>query len=357
MDGNPRQEEIDVKSHSLVLIVLLCLLAGRITMAAPPENLAPKATVSATSVHDDRFLPKFAVDKDIPPRDSTWAELHRAWCVLKSKTGDRADFTLQWKQPIDVAEIVYYGRTAWMMTECFRDFEVYLDDAQRPAVAGSFQMIHGPQRIKLPKTTRAGKVTLRFLNSYGGTNPGAAEIMVFAASPSDEELAQVARGAGKVGVIGKDTTWAEHIGCNQLVVINRHEMNPSHVYTYHAEDFKPGGGLYVLSVTDGEPTLRKLVDSAAGQILDCDLSYDAREILFSWKTDANRPYQLYRIDVEGGDPVRLTDGEAHNFNACWLPDGGIAFLDGTVARSMEMSKAGCPACPSAPSSSTTPRPV
>jgi len=294
--------------------------------AAVKGNLAPTATVSATSVHDDRFLPKFAVDGQVPPRDSKQAELGRAWCVLKSKTGDRADFTLQWKQPIDVSEIVYYGRTAWMMTECFRDFEVYLDDSRRPAIKGSFQMIHGPQRIKLPKATRVRKVTLRFLSSYGGMNPGAAEIMVFAASPSDEDLAQVVKRGGELAAIRKDTTWAKEIGCNQLVVIKRREINPTHVYTYHAEGFQPGGGLYVLSVNDGDATLRELVASPAGQILDCDLSYDAREILFSWKTGEDRPYQLFRIAVDGGKPVQLTGGDAHNFNACWLPDGGIAFL-------------------------------
>jgi hypothetical protein len=80
-------------------------------LAAPSENLVPKAAISTSSVHGDRFLPEFAVDGVVPSRDSKYAELHRAWCVLKSKTGDRADFTLHWEQPIDVAEIVYYGQT------------------------------------------------------------------------------------------------------------------------------------------------------------------------------------------------------------------------------------------------------
>jgi len=64
--------------------------------AAVKGNLARAATVSATSVHDHRFLPKFAVDGEVPRRGGKQVELGRAWCVLKSKTGDRADFTLQW---------------------------------------------------------------------------------------------------------------------------------------------------------------------------------------------------------------------------------------------------------------------
>jgi len=294
--------------------------------AADNGNLAPTAAVSATSVHDDRFLPEFAVDGVVAPPDGKEAEFHRAWCVRKSKTGDAADFTLAWKQPVDVAEIVYYGRTAWMMSECFRDYEVYLDGARRPAVSGSLQMVHGPQRIKLPKTTALSKITLRFLNSHGGLNPGAAEIMVFAASPTDDDLAQILRRGEEAAVIGEDTSWTDAIGCRRLVAIRRREINPTHVYTYHAEDFHPGGGLVILSVDDGVPALRDLVASPAGQILDCDLSYDGREVLFSWKAAGDRSYQLYRVDVDGGDPVQLTDGNAHNFNACWLPDGGIAFL-------------------------------
>jgi len=294
-------------------------------LAAVEGNLAPKGTVSATSTHDDRFLAKYAVDGDVPPRGSKQAELGRAWCVLKSKTGDRADFILQWEQPIDVAEIVYFGRTAWMMTECFRDFEVYVDDGLQPAVTGSFEMIHGPQRVKLPKLTRVSKLTIRFLNSHGGMNPGAAEIMVFSASPSDQDLAQVITD-GETASIGEDTTWAKEIGCGKLLVIQRNEINPTHVYTYHAEGFLPGGGLYVLSVEGGRKNLQELVASPEGQILDCDLSYDASEVLLSWRTSTHDPYQVYRVDVHGGNLVQLTGGDSHNFNACWLPDGGIAFL-------------------------------
>jgi len=311
-------------------IVTLCLLLAVVSsekpgLAAGKENLARKATVSATSTHDNRFLPKFAVDGVVPDCACRDDEIGRAWCVLKRKTGDSADFVLQWKQPIDVSEIVYFGRTAWMMTECFRDFEVYLDDARQPAVSGSFQMIHGPQRIRLPEGTKVSRIKLRFLSSYGGMNPGAAEIMVFAASPSDEELAKIV-GGGEGDVVVQDTSWAKHLGCRELVVIRRREINPTHVYTYHAEGFRPGGGLFVLSADDDEAALRELVASPTGQILDCDLSYDGREILFSWKTGKNQPYQLYRIPVDGGQPVQLTEGDAHNFNACWLPDGGIAFL-------------------------------
>ncbi len=61
-------------------------------------------------------------------------------------------------------------------------------------------------------------------------------------------------------------------------------------------------------------------------VLDCDLSLDAKTVLFAWKKSMQEPFHLFTIPIKGGQPRRLTSGEHHNFNACWLPDGGIAFL-------------------------------
>ncbi len=108
-----------------------------------------------------------------------------------------------------------------------------------------------------------------------------------------------------------------------LALIQRHPIDSSHVYTYHTEGFVPGGGLYVLETTG---QLRKLVDSPKGQILDCDISYDGREILFSWRKSADDGYHLYTIRADGSGLKQITDGEWHDYNACYLPDGGIAFL-------------------------------
>ncbi len=67
--------------------------------AAMPENLARKATAAATSEHNQSYLAKFAIDGKIPPAGSQGEDLNAAWCVLKAKSGDRADFTLQWPAP------------------------------------------------------------------------------------------------------------------------------------------------------------------------------------------------------------------------------------------------------------------
>ena len=120
------------------------------------------------------------------------------------------------------------------------------------------------------------------------------------------------------------------LGFTRLVVIQRQALTPSHVYTYHQEGFRPGGGLFVYDVASGK--LSRIVDAGPGQIIDCDPSFDGRTLLFSWRRDAKDTYQVYSLAIDpatgaaAGEPKALTAGPSYNYNACWLPDGGIAFL-------------------------------
>src|SRR3990172_2805067 len=145
------------RSFDMVLTGLLsvCVIVGQSFRAAGamPENLAPKAKASATSEHNELYLARFATDGKIPPAGSSAADQGAAWCVLKSVSGDEAEFSLAWDEPVDVAEIIYWGRTAWFMNECWKDYEVFLDDAPEPVTRATFQMIHGPQRGIVPQTT------------------------------------------------------------------------------------------------------------------------------------------------------------------------------------------------------------
>ncbi len=170
-----------------------CALAATLLLAtsgfaAEPENLAPQARVSATSEYSADYAARFAIDGLVPEALSR-QDIAQAWCINRMQAGDQGEFTLRWKQPIEVAEIVYFGRTAQLLSECWKDYEVYLDDQATPAARGTFQMAHGPQRIPL-EPRRVQQVRLKFLNSYGPYNPGASEIAVYAARPSDEQLAR-----------------------------------------------------------------------------------------------------------------------------------------------------------------------
>ncbi|MFH1918554.1 MAG: hypothetical protein ABIP48_01525 [Planctomycetota bacterium] len=317
--------------------IALSLLTGCVLAAfaaePAPENLARKAKASAGSEYSEQYAARFAIDGNVP--DCDWRDdLGRAWCVKGSTAQGKGDFTLEWSNPVEVAELVYFGRTAWGIAECWKDYEVYLDDQNTPVAKGTFLMIHGPQRIAIPKT-RAKRITLEFLSSHGGPNPGASEIMAFAASPPKEYFADYDESAVEV------PEWMPKF--DKMLVILRHELNPSHVYTYHVEGFRPGGGLYLFTPGEDGGQLEELVASPEGQILDCALSYDGREVLFSWKrggreynaqfdrsippdTDPDHMYRIYRMNVDGTGLAPLTDGTSNNMNPCWLPDGDIAFL-------------------------------
>lgn len=112
----------------------------------------------------------------------------------------------------------------------------------------------------------------------------------------------------------------------RLLVIRRHEIRASHVYTYHYEGFQPGGALLLVDGADPKAEPRVLADSPTGQILDLDLSYDGRTILFSWRPKEDEPYHLWTVRDDGTERRQLTDGPWHDYNPCWLPDGGIGFL-------------------------------
>jgi hypothetical protein len=348
--------------------------------ASLPANLALQAKATANSEHNEHYAARLAIDGQIPAAGSQ-EDLGRAWCVQGNTHRHGANFTLAWPEPVTIAEIAYWARTAWFAEEGWKDYELWLDDADTAALRGQLARGHGPQRIALAAPTTVRKLTLRFTSSYGGLNPGAAEIQVFgeplparsyarfrtlpAGRPepfddtiedSPELAAAVARG---------------RLGFDQLLLIRRRELNPSHVYTYHVEGFGAGGGLGLLDLTPIRAALdpspggadilpapsspsggagilpaqdsasppaprpgvwRELVASPEGQILDCDLDYDGREILFSWRRTQHDGYQVFTIRPDGTGLRQLTDGPHHNYNACWLPDGGIAFLSTRTSR-------------------------
>jgi len=309
-----------------------------------PENLARRAKVSASSEYDGRYLARFAVDGLIPlPLCQNDPEA--AWATRGAASKFQGWLALEWDRPVDVAEIVYYGRTAMVLEECFKDYEVYFDDTAEPIVRGQFAMTGDPQRIKVPKTA-VRKVTLKFLSAYTGRyNPGASEIAVYASSPSDKALLAFrteARSPAEEQLA--EDLYAGRLGFREVLLIHRHHLALSHVYTYHVEGFRPGGGLYVYTPGPEGGALRCLVDSPEGEIIDCDLSYDAGEVVFSWKrggvqmarpnqmtdeVDRSRPednYQVWRVHLDGTGLTQLTDEPSNNLNACWLPDGGIAFI-------------------------------
>lgn len=316
-----------------VMLVGGIAVCGAVADQKPaPENLARRAKVTATAQYSADYQARFVADGVIPEANGH-RDLGKAWCIREGTLArGHVDLVFRWDRPIEIAAIVYYGRTAWRTNENMKDYQVFLDGATQALCQGQLKSGHGPQKILIDKgrARRATSLTIRFTSAYGG-NPGGSEIKLFAVNPPKAALTKGMVGGATVvptdsAALARKLASAE-LGFDRLVVIQRHAINPSHVYTYHAEGLKPGGGLFLYEpVTQGDKKMRRLVDSTEGVVLDCNLSYDGKVVLFSWKKTMRDKFQVYTIGVDGTGLKQITNDDSNNMNACWLPDGGIGFL-------------------------------
>ncbi len=319
--------------------VLAAVSSGGALAGDVPENLAPGAKVSASSHFSSQYLPQMAVSGNIPSQfqdDNDWA-------VKGTPDGE---FTLRWDKPVEAAQIVYYARVTSPLLECFKDYEVYLNDAEKPVVRGTLERRRGPQTINFPKQ-KVSQIRIKFVSSHPNSpNPGAAEIAVYGSPVTKKQLA-----AMRIPPREKTPEAQElrrelldgSLGFKDILLVKRKPLNISHVYVYHVEGFRPGGGLYIFSPGDGE--LKCIFDAGEGMITTADLSYDGREVVFALRRgghvgsnpvahieDISRykeeesNYQIFKINIDGTGLAQLTHGPYNNLDPCWLPDGGIGFI-------------------------------
>jgi hypothetical protein len=306
-----------------------------------PENLAPLARVSASSQHSDAYRPEMAVSGVVPSefqQDSDWA-------VRGTKDGQ---FTLTWDEPVEATQVIYYARVTSPLLECFKDYEVYLDEDENPVVRGTLEHRRGPQMISFPRR-QVTKVRIEFLSSHPDSpNPGAAEIAVYGSPVTEKQLAEMrippeektpeARALRRELLEGK-------LGFKGILLVKRKPLNISHVYVYHVEGFRPGGGLYIFSPNEDGGELKCIFDAGEGMITTADLSYDGKEVVFALRRgghvgsnpvahiedisryeDEESNYHIFKINIDGTGLAQLTHGAYNNLDPCWLPDGGIAYI-------------------------------
>ena len=84
------------------------------------------------------------------------------------------------------------------------------------------------------------------------------------------------------------------------------------------------GKLCKLNLRSGKLTL--LIDDPQGGVRDPAVHYDGKRILFSYRKGGTENYLLYIINSDGTGLRRVTDGKFDDYEPCWLPDGGIAFV-------------------------------
>ena len=288
------------------------------------DNHASKAIISASGRYGDAYDAKYVADDRIPAAGSR-SDLSKAWCLPQDLSKD-AWILFQWQEPVEVASVVYWGRTAWLDNENFSSCKVYVNDAAEAIVSVPLAGGAQGQIISLPRKIIAKSIRLVFPSNYGGLNPGASEIGMFSETPTDAQLDEYRFRPVLISPDLQERFDSGEFGFTKFLVVQRHPINSSHVYTYHQEGLIPGGGLWVADISSGKVRMTKILDSPVGEILDANLHYDGRTILFSWKKTMDKYFQLYTVGTDGGGLKQLTKDPSNNFNASFLPDGGIVFL-------------------------------
>ncbi|MCP4787772.1 MAG: hypothetical protein GY903_19470 [Fuerstiella sp.] len=306
-----------------------------------PDNFAPKAKVSASSQFSADYRPEKAISGEIPSELLTNGD----WAVKATQVGH---FTLNWAKPVEACQVIYYARVSSPLVECFKDYEIYLNGAEKPVVKGVLEHRRGPQLIDFPRQA-VSSLRIEFLSSHPESpNPGAAEIAVYGKAITATQLAEslippeektpAARSLRRDLLEGK-------LGFKDILLVKRKPLNISHVYVYHVEGYRPGGGLYIYSPSEEGGELKCLFDSGEGMITTADLSYDGRQVVFAMRRgghigsnpvahiediscypDEESNYQVFTINIDGSGLTQLTHGPHNNLDPCWLPDGGIAFI-------------------------------
>ena len=166
----------------MIAVATLATIGTVDALAGDSDNLARKAKVSASSEFSSKYRAEMATSGAVS------SEFHQDsdWAVKGTQTGR---FTLQWNKPVEATQVIYFARVTSPLLECFKNYEVYLNDDEKPVVRGTLEHRRGPQRINFPKQ-QVGKIRIEFLSSHPNSpNPGAAEIAVFAAPVTEKQLA------------------------------------------------------------------------------------------------------------------------------------------------------------------------
>lgn len=318
-----------VLSSTIICVILLTALqvrGGERILSNP--NLAYQARVEADSIYDQSYGAQGAVDgRVVEPKSG---DVGAAWAVRGDKTGDSAEFFMEWETPQKISTLVYYGRTgSQLLEECFRDYEIYAG-GDAPIAKGTFEMRHGAQVVEfaLIETT---ELTIRFLSGYeGGKNWGASEIAVFETRPTAEELAErVSPEAAALAFNLQEQLeeTAEEEGFEEIIFCLRKPASDPHWYAnygYYADNacrypfpLGSGGGIYAYNLKTG--AIRAIIEDSEGNFRDPQVHYDGKTILFSWLPKGKYHYSLYTIQSDGTGLTRLT-GEGEDSPAP-LPEG------------------------------------
>ncbi len=134
-----------------------------------------------------------------------------------------------------------------------------------------------------------------------------------------------------------------------ILFAKHHRARANHMCDqYFGFNALPGGGIFVLEdAFTSSPHARDLLADATvesgrlkghtlagGSFLQPQLSYDAKQIVFSYtqcdssgeRWSPQQSYHVFRVNTDGTQFVQLTDGSWNDLHPSWLADGRIVFM-------------------------------
>lgn len=214
---------------------------------------------------------------------------------------------------------------------------------------------HAPSLLHFKLNGRYARFTAEVGIDKGAGSRGSAEFIITDRAPQmPERAAYMRRPRPKQPVVSRAPKLPRRFtedaakvlrdqGIDELVFVRRFTLTANHVYTeYVNSKWAPGGGLAVLDLKTGE--VRDVVpEFSKGVVNRFDLSYDAKTVVFDYKSAAGKGYRIYEVGVDGRGLRQLTfpekdeadlvkrygSGGYHHgtddLHPCYLPDGGIVF--------------------------------
>ena len=85
-----------------------------------------------------------------------------------------------------------------------------------------------------------------------------------------------------------------------------------------------GGKLLITGLNPGE-IKKDVLAEKVGAFWRPDLSFDAKEILFSFKPEGEKSFHLYKVNVDGSNLRQLTKGDYDDLDPVYTPDDHITF--------------------------------
>ncbi len=90
--------------------------------------------------------------------------------------------------------------------------------------------------------------------------------------------------------------------------------------------YVPGAKLRVLSPPRPDGAVRNLIEAFPQADLNgFDVSFDAKQVVFSMKRDPNDRYHIYTVQLDTGEIHQKTGGDQNDITPIYLPGGRIAF--------------------------------